>query len=376
VAMPAPPTYRIENGIATILRAPIGFYLMPATLGRVFGLRTADWFLYLWALAGVSLFLLQVFASERRWPQLACIAALVVLYSGMDIWTASKSSLMDITSYKQWWAYPLFSYPSNTTALFWAPNHALPAWLGIALIYRCQDDARFLKIAAWVGALTLLWSPLVSIGLLPFFVALAWRHWRAGSWRPLLSLANLLAATPVALPVALYLTASAGTIGPAAGAHYEWLYRLRIYGLFVLLEFLILAMALLRAHRAGIHKLFFPVAVIVLLLLPLFSFGPFNDLAARASAPALLIIMFAAADGWARPLRLWGKGALVSLLLLIGAMAPLSEIARAMLWQPWQLNLQRSLYEASDGGHSPNYLARLAPPTLLARLLRPPVQPP
>ncbi len=375
-AMPAPATYRIQDGAAAILRAPIGYYVLPALLARLLGLREALWILHLWTLAGVVLFLMQVLAGERRWGAIACILALVIFFSGMDAWEVSRRALLNPTSYKEWWAYPYFAYDSNTTALFWAPNHLLPAWLGIGLVYRCRDDPRFLGIAAWVGALTLLWSPLASVGLLPFFLLIAWRALRRGKARALFSACNLIAAPLVGLPVAIYITAASGTIhavgtpAEAGLAGYA-----KIYLLFVLIEFLILALALLRAHREGIDPPFFWLAVVVLLLLPLYRFGPVSDLATRASAPALMVLMFAAADGWARPLRLGGRGLLVTAVLLIGALTPLSEIGRALLWPPWQLDLQRTVWEESAGGHSPNYLAEMPADSLLARLLREPAAP-
>jgi hypothetical protein len=149
----------------------------------------------------------------------------------------------------------------------------------------------------------------------------------------------------------------------------------KIYGVFVLVEFLVLALALMRAHREGIDPLFFGVAILVLLLLPMFRFGPVNDLSTRGSAPALIVLMFAVIDGWARPLKLWGRGVLVTGILLIGALTPMSEIIRAVSWTPWQLDLQRSLYEATRDGQAPNYFTDLRPGSLLARMLRPPAPP-
>jgi len=369
VMLPAPVTYTVQDGMATILRAPIAYYMVPALLGRIAGLRNADWFLFLWTLAGVFLFLMQVMAGERRWKALALIATVVVLFSGMDILMSTLAPVFQAGSDRLSWPYPFFMYRSNTTSLFWGPTHALPAWLTIALIYRCWKDRRFVSLAAWVGALTLLWSPLVSIGLLPFFLALATRALFAGNWRPLLSVCNLVAAPLIALVAALYLTAAAGTIHAAGADPYSWLDKAVLYAKFIPAEFLLLALALLRAHRDGIQPLFFAVAVAVLLLLPFFHFGPNNDLSLYASIPALAAIMFAVVDGWARPLRIGGPGILVTVILVLGALAPLSELYRSASWPSWKPDLQRSVVDAS-GGQSPNYLLRLDPDMSLMRLLR------
>jgi len=185
-------------------------------------------------------------------------------------------------------------------------------------------------IAAWVGALTLLWAPLVSIGLLPFLAALAWRHLRAGSWRPLLSAANLLAAPLVALPSALYLTVAAGTIatvGVSGGAlPPDWQAFLPVYARFMIVEFGALAVVLLYAHRDGVEPVSFGIAIACLLVLPWFHFGPNNDLVTRGSIPAFTILMFTVIDGWARPASVAGRGLIVTSLLVVGAIMPVARM--------------------------------------------------
>jgi len=370
--MPVPPAYRVQDGVATILRAPVAYYVLPGLLGRFAGVRYVDGFLYLWTFAGTLLFLLQVMAGERRWGSLALIAATVVLFSGMDI-LAEPTSLLDITSHKEWWA-GLYQYSSDSTLLFWVPNHALPGWLSIALIYRCRDDPRFLAIAAWLGALTLLWAPLVSIGLLPFFAALAWRSFRRGSWPSLFSVCNLVAGPLVAAGTVVYVTIAAATIpGPNLGP-LPLLPQVMIYFTFILIEFAVLCYLLVRNFRDGIEPLFFGVAVVVLLVLPLFKYGPNNDLVMRGSIPALAAVMFAVVDGWARPARLLKPNFLLTIVLLIGADTPVSEIARALLWPNWEARLDRSVYDATAGA-SPNYLAELRPGSLAAMVLRQPEPP-
>ena len=144
-----------------------------------------------------------------------------------------------------------------------------------------------------------------------------------------------------------------------------------IYFTFLLLEFLVLCYLLVRNFKDGIEPLYFAMAVAVLFALPLFKFGPDNDLVMRGSIPALAAVMFAVVDGWARPVRLLKPNVLVTLVLLIGAVTPTSEIARALLWPNWQPRLDRSVYDVTRGA-SPNYLAELRPGSLAAMVLRQP----
>ncbi len=44
--LPVPPAYRVDGGVATILRAPVAYYVLPALLGRLTGAIYADGFLF------------------------------------------------------------------------------------------------------------------------------------------------------------------------------------------------------------------------------------------------------------------------------------------------------------------------------------------
>jgi hypothetical protein len=186
-------------------------------------------------------------------------------------------------------------------------------------------------------------------------------------------LANVLAAPLILGASALYLAAASETIvatGPAAAP--DLLTSATTYIAFVCLEFLIMALALLAKGGRGLDPPFFAVAVGVLLSLPFLHFGPKNDLTMRASIPALAIILFSLVDGWARPANADHRKGVIPLLVIIGAALPLTEIARSLLWARWAPNLQRSLYDVSQGA-SPNYLLTLSPGSRLSTLLREPV---
>ncbi len=369
-----PVSYPSADGAATILRAPIAYYLLPALAARLVGSQFAFILLYLWTALGVFIFLLQVMAQERRMLSIAVIAALVVLFSGMDLLAPSDMVRDGASGVLRQATFYQSTYDTNLLIGF--PNHAVPGWLATALIYRGLDDPRFMRIAGWLGALTLIWAPLVSIGLLPFFLAIAWRHFAKGGWRDLFSACNLVAAPAVALASGLYLTLGAGTISEA-GAETTTLLPtptaafIPVYASYMLFEFGALCLALIFACRSAIEPLFFVIAIVSLLVLPWFHFGPNNDLVTRGSIPALTIFLFTAVDGWARPLRLGGRGAFVTLFLLLGAVIPVARIAQVLTTPAWKPDTQQSVYEITAGG-SANYLATLRPDTALGHLLKMP----
>jgi hypothetical protein len=378
VLLDHPVIYGANTDSAMILRAPIAYYMVPALLGRLVGVQHAFLLLYLWTALGVAIFLMQVLEGAPTVTRLLLSAAVVMLFSGMDL-LAPQEMIADPASHGAWQAF-FYQSTYNANLLIGFPNHGIPGWLATALLYRCRDDPKFVGLAAWLGALTLLWAPLVSIGLLPFFAALAWRHWKLGTVRSLFSWPNLAAAPLLTIASALYLMLGSGTLAttgttPSPLAP-DWQAFLPVYIQFTALEFGALAAALAIAYRGAIEPVYFTIAILSLLLLPWFHFGPNNDLVTRGSIPALTMLMLMVLDGWARPLRIGGRGIVVAAILLVGAVLPIARMGQVLSQPAWRPDLQHSLYEVTQG-RSPNYLADLAEGSLLGRLLkdaRPPVK--
>jgi hypothetical protein len=365
-----PPAYGNAGGAEFILRTPVAYYLPAAVLGKIFGLRHADFLLFLWTAVGVFLFLLIAFSTARTKRHVGIGAIVIVLFSGMDVFGTKRYFLdhPDLTEHLEWWAH-LFQYSSNTTQLFWVPNHALPGWLMAALIYKHWRNPNFFRIAPIAFAVTPLWSPLVTIGLAPFAIALAVLHLRPSTWR-----ANVIPWVWVAsfitfAATAYYLVLDSSRIGSRwiTSGVFSYDALLLLYTKFVLFEFGLLALAICLIRR----NLLITLSVGVLLVLPLYAFGPGNDLAMRASIPALTILCLAAIDAlsdmdWsARPQIVMP----LLLCLTFGAFTAIHEIARAILVPRWSAQLGRNLLEASHGMPA-HYVARLSP--VLAHIMRPP----
>ena len=108
-------------------------------------------------------------------------------------------------------------------------------------------------------------------------------------------------------------------------------------------------------------------------MLPLVRFGAANDFVMRVSIPSLTVLaigaclaLFAAppppVEAAAAPARanLRIKKAALAGLLLIGAVTPLQEFARAAALDPWPIDLDATLIGAACGIFPPHYVARLA----------------
>lgn len=359
-----PPSYGTLDGTDIILRSPVAYYLPAASLGKVLGLESADFLLFLWTTLGVGLFLMIALSSART-PRKVIVALLVIVFfSGMDIVGALLFRLPrpGLTDHLEWWT-GLFQYSANTTQLFWVPNHALPGWLVAALIYKNWKNPEFLKIAPIALAVTPLWSPLPTIGLAPFAILLAWHHLREGTWRAGVLPWAWLGAVATLAATGYYLTLDGTRIPSGWTANYvNSLGGLAImYAAFVFFEFGFLTLTIWRIRRDALIA----VSFLTLLLLPLYRFGPGNDLAMRASIPALTILCLSAIDALSEVN--WSERPKLAVPLLfcltIGSVTAIHEIARAGLFPRWQPALGRNLIEMSRG-LPPHYVARLNAPLL------------
>lgn len=357
-----PPTYADTTG-TFILRAPVAYFLPAAAIGYVFGTSAGDMALYFWTAFGWALVLMSACRLFDTPRQYALCAVIITFFGGMDIlgylWRHGQPTLGE---HIEWWARSI-QYSSNTTLLFWVPNHALPSWLVTVFILRHWRHTAFARTAPLLMTVVPLWSPLSAIGLLPFFLfGLAWHR----DFRILFSLRTCLPFIPIALVIAQYLGMDASTVP------HGW--RMGVlpfmfvdifafwYAIFCMLEFGCLALILL-----GIVRINWPlgIAICTLLLLPFYYYGPSNDLAMRSSIPSLMVLSLATVKALLQPPHLFRRAALAC-VLIIGALGALQEPARALLKLRWQAKNQH-MPEAvqtenpyAKNIYAPHYFARVS----------------
>ncbi len=367
VETPWPPMYDADGPAPQILRAPVGFYLPVAAAGTVLGLRCADILLYLWTALGFALVLWAATAlfSTRR-ERVLCIL-LMLLFGGLDLvgFVLMQGHLPGLGQHVEWWA-SFAQYSSNSTLMFWVPNHALPAWLGLLMALRHWRTRELAGMALMLAAAIALWSPLSAAGLVPFY--LAGLNWR----RDLAAVLSMRAGLPflaLSALVARYITMDTQAIasGWAIDMFPNALTFGFFYGAFCVLEFGLLALVLLRL-RAFDLKL--GIAVAILALLPLYHFGPGNDLVMRCSIPALAILALACVEPLAGSPRPLARGALM-VFLAVGALGAAQEPARAWLAPRWDMT-GKSLAQVS-ADQSPRHIAVL-PANYVGRLVQPGLQ--
>jgi hypothetical protein len=335
---PWPVHYASIHQTATVLRAPLGFYLLPSLLGRALGLPAANFALLIQdtvLLAGVLVIFM---AKARTLASRLLIAAMFVTFGGWDlIGTMVVGRHMVVPGASafaprlEWWAYP-FQYSSLITDLFWAPNHALPAWAMVAAYTAWRSGAcASLQLAALLG-LTLLWSPLIVMGALPFVLLALLTDLCRRRMGPLAP-AALVPLVASLLPVAIYLTLDGGKVAhglnPGSGDF------LPLYGRFALIEIcpLLLLGFIWSGSQDEKTRFDFLVCASLLLSIPLYRIGGSNDFAMRASIFPISLLFVIVSQGLTSLRYSENRVRVLTSLLILtyGAACPATEFARALL---------------------------------------------
>ena len=277
----------------SLLRYYLGYYLTPGLIGRWFGLAALNWAVPLWTWCGVALLML-LFTRRFSEPRAALVAAVVLMgFSGMDflrivllsgdvvpLFSDSHIETDEFLTFK-------VQYSSNTTALMWVPQHFIASGLYTTLLIQLRRQPQFLAVSGILLAASPFWSPFVALGLLPLVMVLL----RDNGIRPFLHWQNLLLAGPLAGLLVAYLTSDLRGIPSGWLWHKaDWAVLVEWFPVFYLTEFLGLVLLLWLVRPPVRRDPFVMAGVATLLLLPLYTYGHFNDLGMRTSLPALMIL--------------------------------------------------------------------------------------
>lgn len=313
---PWPP---INETTGTFLRYSLGYYLTPGLFTKAFESGGIEWIVFLQTWIGLVL-LLSLLLQKIRPVRPLLFVLLFLLFSGLDLigWLIHGSS-PSLLAHKEWWAggHNAFAYEGHATLFIWVPQHALAGMIGLALLLPSPIQRASSCYLGLLGAAVLLWSPFALVGLAPFALATAIRS----GWQAFLDWGNILCVVTLGIPLAAYLMAGSASVPHGFNwdhAGFSWV----TYGEFLTLE---VGLYLLALRLYGWQYLTYPIIVIaILLLLPLYRIGTFNDFTMRACIPAIMSIAIAAsaATSDARDLRCIP----LVVLMLVGSITSVLEI--------------------------------------------------
>ncbi|MEZ4731034.1 MAG: hypothetical protein R3E79_28270 [Caldilineaceae bacterium] len=333
----------------------IAYYLPAAVIGKVGGVYLAMQTLALWTFIGLLLAVCWFALVTKR--SLVLGLTFFVLFSGLSMvgfflrfytpftLVGAQSDLNSsiLETHPALWS-AVWQYSPHVRGLIWVPQHVLPGWLSMGLLlFTLQTTAT--RSSLWfIWALTALWSPFITVGLVPFLVADLLP--RKGTTffvrlRAYLSLPNAIGLGLLLLLGLFFITKLApitSTVDPelrmgtvfAEAARWGNPVRLTaFYLLFCCLEFGIYF--LLDRYRSMENLLVmrwpYRLAFFWLAGLPLVVLGEHNDLTMRASIPALFFVaVMVGRNGFGVPHRGRIHQLLWRLVLLVAALSPLYEI--------------------------------------------------
>ena len=319
-----PPKFITDDGVS-VLRYSLGYYVVPALAAKLLGTWILSTAIFIWSTLGCYFALVLAFGTaSRRKMQCLLMGLIFLLFSGADIvgtyLTGAFPNPSSPFMHFEWWG-SFGVLPSAVTSIFWTPQHVIPGWIASLLFIRYPREA--VRNCGLIICAASIWSPFIAIGIIP---TLVWAVLVTG-FRELLTALNLMVA-PVLLGLSfIFLTSGAGSI-PFSLVWNGNGFSISVWILFVLLEFIFIAMALFLINPKT--KAILLIHGGFLLLLCFFKGGVVNDLLMRASIPSLGIFALLTANGF-----VLGKNDVRKLPLLIlfmaGLVTPLCEVWRGFI---------------------------------------------
>ncbi len=324
---PWPWAYDTGHGL-TILRCPVGIYLLPALIGKLGG-QAASEFAMLAQNATILAMILALAAPLFRPGRSRVITLLLITgFSGMDLLGAIFARA-NLQGHLEAWAG--LQYTANLTLAFWVPQHALAGWLGAVLFLLWRAGKLPLHALLLVIPAIPLLSPLAVFGVVPFVAyagieCLLKRRISAADI-VLPALASLLA-----VPSLLYLSAGFGDV-PAGSSQFPALNYLAFYAVEVVPFLCILWAA--RGHWS-LDRMTVLIAVASMLILPFVRVGESIDFMMRAGiAPITIIAIVVVGILQERRARhspnLQAARRIALIAYIVGLAVPFGETARAVL---------------------------------------------
>ena len=237
-----------------------------------------------------------------------------------------------------------------TTQLYNVFNQAIPAWIVTLLILN-----NLTKSHIFIYSLLVLYAPLPFIGLFPFILQKSFRqeaNWRLWLAKPTdkyqkkisqlffvlkenLSVQNVIVGGFVMIVSFIFMYSNTGV--HEHGFIWEFYPQtgkfILLYVIFCLNEFLILGLCI---YTDTSDKALLGLTLIILLLIPLYKYGTWNDFSTRTSIPALIIlfilmiksIVIKAPGLFYLPAIL--RKCFLVLILMVGSITPIHEIHRSV----------------------------------------------
>ena len=321
------------------------YYLPNALIGSFIGFSAAYRLMFLWTAFLVLLASLWSFAAIGRANTWIIVA--FIFFSGMDVLGAVFLGFnSDPVNHVEWWTFKslYLAYQSVTFQLFWSPHQVIASWILTAMITVAAIN-HSARSVAFIASLACFWAPFAALVLtLLVVVSFLARGTVVGVGTALgeiLSLQNLYGG--VIIPSLFLVYYASGSIASNPSG---WLWDRVDFSdlsnvvrlvLFYLLEFGVIA-ALCFKHIGSMPpsvRALVLTALVLLLIIPVWYYGFWNDFVARGAVPCLWLLFFLVQSflfsAEARRPEMYPLRMAVLIVLAIGALTPAVSFREALM---------------------------------------------
>ena len=294
-----PVIYTKEANSQYALNYYIGFYLPAACIGKALhSYRAAEIALLATTYIG---FLLGIFwMIKATCANAGKSVALFFVYSGLDCigFVITAGRIWGMTEHLDHWAIQadgqdfIANYHSIGTAIRWSLNHYIATWIELFIILVFIHKKAY-KLCIPMVALTLLWSPLATVGFIPFGIAIF--IYEKCNIQKFFSSAGVLSLISIIIPCGLYFMASASSKAGREGVfrNPQWfLDNWVTVALFIMLEFGIWCVLIIQSTclKSSLDRLLLSTAGIALAAFLTIDYGLCHDFSMRASIVSQYVI--------------------------------------------------------------------------------------
>lgn len=265
------------------------FYMIPALIGKIFGLTVARVAILLWSALGLFLAMLGVaFFHKKMSP---AILVIFIFFAGFDIlpflWRLYVQKLD--ANWEGWnYGYNIHGVFCQTMNVY---NQSIPGWLLTILLLTMPDN----KYVGTMGSLMFCYSPWATIGILPVAIYQVLRNDEKKDKKTFLK--DLFGIGNIIIPIVIFISFAAFYSANSNATEYKgfsWKFFYSIgeciesYILYLVFEFGIWAAILFKSQRK--NKLYW-IVIATLVVLPVYQVSFANDFLMRGTLSPMFILM-------------------------------------------------------------------------------------
>ncbi len=268
-------------------------WMVPACVGKVFGLMAARITLVIWTSIGLYLMLIGVGLWEKKLGYVALVGLL--FFGGLDVFPYTVKTLLGLGGTWEGWNEQMYIHGSYSQMMN-VFHQSIPGWLITLLVISNKNN----RSIGFIGSLMFCYSPWATIGLLPIAFCQLFR-------KDMLSkdiktnLTNIFNFNNLCVPLLILLIfVPFFTANPEATSVRGFIWNfidggpLRIlvdYLLYVIIEFGIWVLIVYKDYK---KEPLLWVLFAELLIFPIYNISSLNDLLMRGSMAPMIILMLMA----------------------------------------------------------------------------------